>query len=72
MIYQLKMNIIDPKGLAQVIRALVLVAFSSRSKVRIPLGANNSLGSAPRLRQSIIRSVWMGRFVRVRGYPKSG
>jgi hypothetical protein len=40
-----------------------------RSKVRIPLGANNSLGSARRRSRSIIQSVWRGHFTWVRDSP---
>jgi hypothetical protein len=43
-----------------------------RSKVRIPLGTNNSFGLAPQRSRNIIRSVWRGHFTWLRGLPKCG
>jgi hypothetical protein len=40
-----------------------------RSKVRIPLGSNNSLEPVHWRSQSITRSVWRGHFIRIRGFP---
>jgi hypothetical protein len=53
-------------------KSLGLCGSHMRSKVRIPLGANNFLGPARRRSRSIIRSVWRGRFTRVRGLPDRG
>jgi hypothetical protein len=53
-------------------KGLGLCGSPMRSKVRIPLGANNSLGPTHRQCRSITISVWRGPCTWIRGLPDKG
>jgi len=61
-----------PQGVDSSGKGLGLCGSPMRSKVRIPLGANNSLGSTRRQSGSITRSMWRGCFTWVRGLLDKG
>jgi len=58
-----------PQGVGSSGKNIGLYSSPMRSKVRIPLSANNSLSLAYRQSRSITRSVWRGRFTQVRRLP---
>jgi len=62
----------NPKGLAQVLRALVLVAFSLGLRFESPWVQIIPWGWPYRRRRSITQSVWRGRYARVRGFIDRG
>jgi hypothetical protein len=60
---------IEPQGAGSSGKDIGLCGSPIRSKVQIPLGANNSLRPVTWRSRSIIRSVWKRWFTRIRGLP---